>query len=438
MIHFTSTTVPNLNKHALKNRGKQLLSGVKSNQGSHSTPNGAAPLKVGIIGAGLAGLTCGYHLSQHNIEFQLFEASDRVGGRIMTYQHSSGETAELGAGYFHDHYRALLDLINQLGLATQVVQRQASQRVAFCRDGAAVSLAKNSSARSVFDRLKQATLCHCQKGNQLLQKYDQNDKGFMDTVHEDPYWSHAISTPFTESDLYRSLDAATQADLIRPFTRKQLSSDPENLSLMTVIGALGATMLPLKTLRGGLSTLPNALYSAIKPFVRLATPVAQVARLGQRWRLTLNDHQVYECDVLVTSNLAGNMQDFCKFKSDLSYGQTHVLIVEGELKPAYKGIDTLFSRHESHYIDGITRYGDRLFKVNSCQEFPALNFFFQSFDILSHQLWKCAIPQLPASKIYPAEELAENLYLIGDHWLPCMELAVLTGRKAAQKIIAVL
>ncbi|MBW4553316.1 MAG: FAD-dependent oxidoreductase [Aphanocapsa sp. GSE-SYN-MK-11-07L] len=436
MIHLTSTTVPNLNRHALKNRGKPP-SGVRSNQGNHSTPNRAAPLKVGIIGAGLAGLTCGYHLAQHNIEFQLFEASDRVGGRIMTYQHSSGETAELGAGYFHNHYHALLNLIDQLGLSAQIVQRQGSQRVAFCREGAAVSLSKNSSARSVFDRLQQAILSDCQKGNQLLQKYEQNDRSFMDTVDEDPYWRHAISTPFTESDLYRGLDAATQAYLIRPFTRKQLASDPENLSLMTAIGALGATMLPLKTLRGGLITLPNALYAAIELFVRLATPVTQVARSGQQWILTLNNDQVYKCDVLVTSSLTGSLRDFCRFKPDLAYGQTHVLIVEGELKSAYKSIDSLFSQHQGHGIDGITRYGDRLFKVNSCGQSPDLNFFFQSFDILSRQLWKSAIPQMPANRIYPAEELSENLHLIGDHWLPCMEMAVLTGRKAAQKILAV-
>jgi len=39
---------------------------------------------VVIVGGGLAGLACARHLHQHNISFQIIEASDALGGRIRT------------------------------------------------------------------------------------------------------------------------------------------------------------------------------------------------------------------------------------------------------------------------------------------------------------------------------------------------------------------
>lgn len=44
------------------------------------------PFKVGIIGAGAAGLYAAILLDSLGIEYDLIEASDRVGGRIYTYR----------------------------------------------------------------------------------------------------------------------------------------------------------------------------------------------------------------------------------------------------------------------------------------------------------------------------------------------------------------
>ena len=40
-----------------------------------------------IIGAGLAGLCCARRLHEAGVSFQLFEASDGVGGRVRTDEH---------------------------------------------------------------------------------------------------------------------------------------------------------------------------------------------------------------------------------------------------------------------------------------------------------------------------------------------------------------
>ena len=40
------------------------------------------PIEVGIVGAGLAGLRCADVLLQHGSRVTIFEARDRVGGRV--------------------------------------------------------------------------------------------------------------------------------------------------------------------------------------------------------------------------------------------------------------------------------------------------------------------------------------------------------------------
>ncbi|EAU87992.1 amine oxidase [Coprinopsis cinerea okayama7 len=63
----------------------------------HATPtfdtqsrhDGVIP--VGIIGGGMAGLYAGLQLAQCGIPFQILEASDRVGGRCLTYKFDEGD-----------------------------------------------------------------------------------------------------------------------------------------------------------------------------------------------------------------------------------------------------------------------------------------------------------------------------------------------------------
>lgn len=52
---------------------------------------------IGIIGGGIAGLTCAYELSQLDHRVTLLEASGRLGGRIYTHYFSDSTHAELGA-----------------------------------------------------------------------------------------------------------------------------------------------------------------------------------------------------------------------------------------------------------------------------------------------------------------------------------------------------
>lgn len=78
-----------------------------SNYGSHEkSPSPAGcPLKVGIVGAGAAGLYAAILLDSLGIDYDIYEASDRIGGRIYTYRFSESEDPKDPA--YYDYYVSL-------------------------------------------------------------------------------------------------------------------------------------------------------------------------------------------------------------------------------------------------------------------------------------------------------------------------------------------
>lgn len=71
-------------------------------------------MKVGIIGAGAAGLYAAVLLDSLGIEYDIIEASDRVGGRIYTYRFN--ETAWLNSTPddpdYYDYFVSIKPILN--------------------------------------------------------------------------------------------------------------------------------------------------------------------------------------------------------------------------------------------------------------------------------------------------------------------------------------
>ena len=68
-----------------------------------------------IIGAGAAGLSAAHNLSAAGRRVLVLEARDRIGGRILTVNTSSGGPAiELGAEFVHGHPPEIFDLIDDV------------------------------------------------------------------------------------------------------------------------------------------------------------------------------------------------------------------------------------------------------------------------------------------------------------------------------------
>ncbi len=67
--------------------------------------------KVLIIGAGAAGITAGYILQKHNIDFQILEANSDFGGRVKRLEGLADFPIDLGGEWIHTDPAILSDLI---------------------------------------------------------------------------------------------------------------------------------------------------------------------------------------------------------------------------------------------------------------------------------------------------------------------------------------
>jgi monoamine oxidase len=74
--------------------------------------------RIVVVGAGLAGLTCAYRLKQAGYAAQVYEASDRVGGRCWTIRgaFADGQIAEHGGELIDQGHAEVRHLANELGL----------------------------------------------------------------------------------------------------------------------------------------------------------------------------------------------------------------------------------------------------------------------------------------------------------------------------------
>ena len=78
-------------------------------------------MKVAIIGAGLAGLTAAYELRDSGHEVDVYEATERIGGKLHTVAFEAGPT-DMGAEAFMARRRDAVEFFTDLGLGGSLVE----------------------------------------------------------------------------------------------------------------------------------------------------------------------------------------------------------------------------------------------------------------------------------------------------------------------------
>lgn len=235
------------------------------------------PPTVVVIGAGIAGLTAGYRLQQQGIDVQIYEARNRVGGRIFTAK-IDGQAVELGGQNIADGGNAenIHRLIDEFGLKLE------QNRVVL--------------NFSYFD------------GEELIpeprfNKTDLHDlKSQIDTAAQrSQTLSELMNWLFEPEDLiYKFLSVRLAAYEGAPI-EKLSPLYKETLYHMLSGGLCSAhpsDSVDLITIEGGNSLLPKRLAQSLGERVHLNMPLSAVSKNGS-YDLTFRNGQKVKADILV-------------------------------------------------------------------------------------------------------------------------------------------
>lgn len=99
--------------------------GLSHRSSAWAAPKPAPSIRVAIVGAGLAGLSCGYELKKQGIHATLFEAGDRPGGRCASLRGLfPQQVAEQGGEFIDNLHKTMLGYAKEFGLALEDLSKE--------------------------------------------------------------------------------------------------------------------------------------------------------------------------------------------------------------------------------------------------------------------------------------------------------------------------
>jgi monoamine oxidase len=265
-----------------------------------------APKKVLIIGAGLAGLSAAYELTQAGHNVTVLEAQTRAGGRVLTMRSpfSDGLYAEAGAMFIPDshyltlHYVSLFDLPLNPKLPSDLAGIKHFR-------GKRIRVAKNAPVEFPFNLTPEDKKLGLEG---MFEKYE------GDVYQEigdpsSPDWSVASLKKYDEityPEFLRSRGASPEAIAFMTSGWAELWGDGlDTVSALTQLRDYSLTEVKAKnnyTIRGGNDLLPKAFADRLKDKIRYGSPVVKIEHDAQGVRvvcLQAGTHQTITGDYLI-------------------------------------------------------------------------------------------------------------------------------------------
>jgi len=247
---------------------------------------------VGVIGAGVAGLTAAYQLQQAGRDVQVLEASERIGGKIQTEQ-TGGYLVELGPNSLRGSGEVLRSIIEGLDLEGDVVEaRDTASNRYVVRDSTPRPLPSSLRSFLTTDLLSTSAKVR------LLGEPFVASKGESETDES------------VASFVRRRLGPEVLRYVVDPFVGGIFAGDPHKLSLRNAFeslhdleanhGSLARGLLHrvwnrsstgsgsrrgVFSFRDGLQTLPAALADALGDRVQTNAPVTALRQDDTRWHV---------------------------------------------------------------------------------------------------------------------------------------------------------
>ena len=242
-------------------------------------------LRIAIIGGGPGGLMTAYLLEKTRkcpLDITLFEASSRLGGKIVTDRfHSSPIPYEAGAAELYDYSQLgpdpLRQLIAELGLSTQPM------------DGTTVIL-EDRILKTIDDFAREFGV----DAAEALQRFHRQARAVISPAeYYESDWKEDNRDPMARRsfhDLLAAMPNAAARKYVKTLVHSDLATEPHQTN--AVYGLQNYLMIEddymqLYTIEGGIEELPKALAKRIDARVRLNHEVVRVEKeVADEYRVT--------------------------------------------------------------------------------------------------------------------------------------------------------
>jgi monoamine oxidase len=250
--------------------------------GQRSLERRGTPKKVIIIGAGLAGLSAAYELTQAGHDVTVLEARTRPGGRVHTLrdQFADGLYAEAGASRIPNHHHFTLKYIDLFGLTLDPFEPVDLRSVYHVR-GKRIVVKPRQKVEWPYDLTAEERALGL---DGLQQKYI---RSMLDELGDvtDPNWPPPdVLTKYdhmNRSDFWRSRGASPEAIALLSLGGLDDRADTRSTLLMFRNQALNRKLTHYSKIRGGNDLLPKAFALRLSEKIQYAAPVVRIEQSPQ-------------------------------------------------------------------------------------------------------------------------------------------------------------
>ncbi|MDX2427058.1 MAG: protoporphyrinogen oxidase [Xanthomonadales bacterium] len=268
-------------------------------------------MNISIVGAGISGLATAQAIlaRQPDAEVTIFEAGQRIGGKVWTESTTQGYLCEGGVNGFLDKIPRTLELCQEAGVSPVRADASAQKRYVFSR-GELHKLPEKppeflkSRLLSVPGRLRviyETIAGGTDNPDETLGQFATRRLGkeaFERLI--DPMASGVFAGDASKLSLKSCFPRIHEIEteygsLIRGLISLQIKAKREGKKNTPGPGPGGT----LTSFANGMSALTDNLAGQLGSRIRLSTAVQDISRSGNRYQLQLADNKVEESDVLI-------------------------------------------------------------------------------------------------------------------------------------------
>jgi monoamine oxidase len=255
----------------------------------------ASPMKVLVLGAGMAGLTAALSLSRRGHDVTVIEYQNRVGGRLLSVPLTDGQVSEAGGGHFRSNMPLVLNYIRRFQLPLVTMNDGLPRYIVDGKTAQAADLAGWPWALTAEERGVSVS--------STLNRYLYLNGLDTETVL-DPGWPDA--------ETLRFLDGVVLGDLIRRAGGSEAFLavlDAHSGTFTSRSPALGSVPdlayhfgdQNLFRIRGGNDRLPRAMADLLGDRVVLDAPVTAIDQTGPRVKVTVRGGREFSGDRVIST-----------------------------------------------------------------------------------------------------------------------------------------